>query len=332
MKKAGIITSILIVLSMVPCFAEVNVEPVKTVIVLPERYIVPSETMKKIRLGDVARSIESTSPEIAKKMAALPVMNAPEPGDQLRLSQVQVMQALRIAGFDFFNTRAEGAKLIEVLGAGQSITIASMVKAIQTKILKETNWPEDELVMRVVSTPTKDGWLPPNKLDMEITRINPNIMGATRYEVGFYQSNILVKSLSFIVSVSHKRSVFVPVRNINRGEVITSESLRELEQIISNDQLDQQIADSAETLIGSKCKTPLRKGDPVKWYALEINTLTKRGDLVQMIVRNGGVTLQTAGFAQKDGGKGDVIPVKTKSTGKVVNAVVLDQGLVELAS
>lgn len=332
MKKAGIITILLFLSSMVPCFAAISGVQDKTVIVLPERYVVPSENTKKILLGDIAKKIESTSPEIAKKMAVLSIMDAPPPGDQVRLSNVQVLQAIRIAGFDFFNTRTDGAKLIEVSGIGQTITIDSMVKAIQTKILKETNWPEEELVMRVLSTPTRDGWLPPSKLTMEINRINPNIMGTTRYEVGFYQNNILVKTLPFIVSVAHKRVVFVPTRNINRGETLDEENLREFEQIITNDQLDQQIVDSKEALVGVKCRTPIRKGDTLKWYALEINTLTKRGDLVQVIVRNGGVTLQTTGFAQKDGGKGDVIPVKTKSTGKIVNAVILDQGVVELAS
>jgi flagella basal body P-ring formation protein FlgA len=184
----------------------------------------------------------------------------------------------------------------------------------------------------VVSTPTENLWLPPSELEIDIARVNPQVIGTARYEVSFFKDKILLKKVPFVICVSRRRPVFIPIRNIDRGELLSKENVREVVQLITNEHLDSQLVDSVEELIGRQSKMPIKKGTAIKWFSLETNYLTKRGDAVQMIVRNGGMTLQTTGVAQQRGAKGDVITVKTKATGKVLKAKVLARGLVELVA
>ncbi|MBD3265211.1 hypothetical protein GF373_00955, partial [bacterium] len=240
MKRIGLHIALIGMLLCIGGIAFAN-DNEKTYIVLPEKHIVQFATQTVVRLGDLATAIKTPDESLLPGLKAVKLMDAPKVGEKARIGHALIMQQIRSAGFDFFNTKLVGANLTFVYGAGQKITVESLVKAIQQHVKKETDWSNDELVLRILSTPTKDCWLPPGEYEMEIDCMNPRTLGTARYEIRFFQNKILVDKAPFVVSISHQRSIFVPTRNIRRGEIIAKDDLREIQQLIQNDMLDRQI-------------------------------------------------------------------------------------------
>ena len=312
--------------------AKIIAEKELTTIKLPEQYVVPNERMNIIRLGDLAESIAAPNSENLQTLANLEIVNAPDPGQTSKLSNLQVLTEIRKIGYDYGSVRFQGPKVIDVYGSGQWAPVTLMVDALKAFILKETGWSEEELTFHVLSAPTKDAWLPPKKYEIAVNRINKVLHGNGRYEVCFYIDQIQIEKCAFIVRVGHRRKVYVPVHDMERGEVITMNDVREEVKDIIKEQYDRMYIGRLEDLIGQRCRTSLSPMEPVQRSALETNYVLKRGSVVQMILRHNGTLLQTTAKAQTRGAPGQIIPVKVDSTARVVKAKVINHSLVEWVS
>ncbi|MDX9753310.1 MAG: flagellar basal body P-ring formation chaperone FlgA [bacterium] len=305
-------------------------QPEKTVIVLAEKYVVPSEKNRAVCLGDISEKIHSTDPAIQQALSNLPLLSVPQPGEERAISRPAIYQALRAAQIPYYSIQIEGALQTRILGPGRTYTIQEIIADIQQQILVETGWSEEELVLRVLTPPSDTIWLPLEGVEKEVSRVNPYVLGNSRYEILFYQDQVLVKKIPVMLSVQRRRVVYAVTDSLKRGDVIRESQVREMVQLINNTMYDNQLVDQKEELIGRQCRVPLSKGAVVKWSNLENHYLTKWGEPVQMIVRNNGMLIQTLAIAQQKGAKGDVIPVKTQATGKIVKARIVSKGLVEL--
>jgi flagella basal body P-ring formation protein FlgA len=307
-------------------------QPTKTIIRLPEEYVVQKNAMQSIRLGDIAGAIQAPSQEDLLQLVGIELIGKPDPGQVVKLSRTQIHLAIREAKYDFANVIFEGANVINVYGTGKKVTIPEMVEAIRNKIKQETGWSNEELVFRVLTAPSKDAWLPDKEFETVVERINPLLYGNSRYEVSFFVDHILVDKAIFNVKVARMRKIYKPIRDMRRGEVIAAGDLREEWMEIDTVFNDRQIAESPQELIGNRCKLDLRKSEPIRLNGLETNYVLRRGDIVQMVVRSNGMVLQTTAQAQSRGAPGETIPVKTIGSGKVVFVKVINSGWVELVS
>lgn len=301
----------------------------QAVVRLPERYTAPADAGETIRLGALAEAVVSDDPALRLKLQALEVMDTPPSGEIRRLAQHQVVMAMRVAGIDFYRVGFEGARLIEVRGPGQTVPLRAMVEAIQRKILAETGWNPEEISLQILSAPTREPWLPAGRLEMTVERVNRQILGSTRYTVRFLIGKIMVEEVQFIAHVARKRMVFFPVGNPKRGDVITEDSIRGEIQLIDGEHLDRLYAGSADELIGKRFRVDPKPYEPIRYNALETNFVVRRGDRVQMIVRDGGFVLRTSAVVQERAAPGDVVPVKAAVTGMVLKARVINKNLVE---
>lgn len=304
----------------------------RTIVRLVDEYVVKDKETRSVTLGDLAATVSGPDEAVIDQMKEQVIVDAPKPGEVLRYGRHQVMFALRKAGFNHLQTSLEGSSLITIYGPGHRVSVQDMVSGIRDFVLQQTAWPQDELVLQVISTPNRDAWLPAGEYEMNVKPLSQIIHGNSRFEVEFYQNNIRVDALPFIVTVQHQRKVYIPIRDIQRGEVIQKEDLRELYQLVDSQQTDRMLVDNLEEMVGRRAKTTIRKGDPVKWFALETNFILKRGDLVQVIMKNGGMTLQTTGVMQQRAAVGDVVLLKASVTGKPMKGKVLSRHLVELVA
>ncbi|MBI1389652.1 MAG: flagellar basal body P-ring formation protein FlgA [bacterium] len=301
----------------------------KTIVRLPERFIVDGEHSPQILLGELAEKIEGGDPALCEALRKLPVAEVPESGEKGRLSPIKVLRDIRAAGLDYLSVDLQGARLIEVFGDGQTIAPATMVEELKKHILRESGWTEDEVSMRVLSSPAETVWLPTGEVGMYVNRLTDQYQGTARYDVEFYINQIQVGKAPFIVATEHKRTVYVPTGNLNRGDVISAGDLGQRVIYVDNQQIDQQLADDPEALVGSRVKTPLHKNEPIRWFEIETNFVLQRGNKATMVVRTGGLTMHTSVKAEKRAALGDVIPVKTEDTKQIVFAKVLASDLVE---
>ncbi|WP_157655362.1 flagellar basal body P-ring formation chaperone FlgA [Burkholderia ubonensis] len=82
-------------------------------------------------------------------------------------------------------------------------------------------------------------------------------------------------------------------------------------------------------LAGKVSQRMLRPGQIIRGRYLEGERLVTRDQPVQIVAHVGLMEISTAGVALQDGAKGDVIPVRSGSMGKIISASVTGHGTVE---
>ncbi|MBN2326789.1 MAG: flagellar basal body P-ring formation protein FlgA [Candidatus Omnitrophica bacterium] len=303
----------------------------RIIIELPETYIVPKADQKVIQLGDVAE-VKAPDEATRKRYESVIVLDAPEAGSTARLPNHYIIQAIRKANLDFTRLYFTGERIVEVFGFGKTLDIQTILQKMKKRVLEESGWKEDELVLRILSAPRNEFWIPPKPVDIILDRISPTLYGTVRYEVRLFIDNIQYKSFPILASIAHRRTAYLPSRTLKRGEVFGPDDIREVVQYFDQELMDKQAVDDPKEIIGSKCKTGVNKSDVIKWNNLDVNYVVNRGDLVKLIVNSGGLSMQTIGKALKRGAIGDIVLIKAEKTNHIVKARVIQRGLVELVT
>lgn len=126
--------------------------------------------------------------------------------------------------------------------------------------------------------------------------------------------------------------VEVPVllRRVATGEVIGAEDVgweyRRADRLAGN-----LITDPAQ-MIGQSPKRNLRPGDPVRGGDLRTPVLVPRNSLVTLRLKAANMTLTVQGRALDEGGLGNVVRVVNLKSNTIVQAVVTEAGIVDVAS
>ncbi len=85
-----------------------------------------------------------------------------------------------------------------------------------------------------------------------------------------------------------------------------------------------------EEVTGKLLKYPLQPGDVLQSWMLAKPETIRRGDLIQLQLRAGGLLLQTPGRAEQDGSTGDRITCRNLDSGRRVTATILEPKLAEV--
>lgn len=84
-----------------------------------------------------------------------------------------------------------------------------------------------------------------------------------------------------------------------------------------------------EDAVGQSSNRTLRSGQPLNARWLAAPLLVRRGDSVTITARHGGIEVQAAGEALEPGRLRQVVRVRNSTSGKVIRARVVDNGVVE---
>lgn len=299
-------------------------------ITMPKKHIVASEEIYQVTLGALAQSFQTKGATPSAKLTNLVITETPKPGEEKLSSQNHVLRSIRAAQLPFTHIRFDGPTTFPIYGPGQAIPMERMVQEIEDYLLAQSGWPRDELVMRIISAPEDGVWLPPGEVDIAVTSVNNYLHGTRRYEMQFFIDQLLVDKAPFIVSVFHRRKIYVPLQNMERGEVIGPDSIIERYVEIDNPKEDEQLVGRYEDLVGQRARTDLHAHQPIKQHQLETNYILRRGDRVELIVKHNGLTMQTAATMLKRAAPGQVVPIKAATTGQVVKGRVLNRDQVLL--
>ncbi len=334
MKRAQT-SPIRICIALLAVFFGVNADALQrddyTWIQLPKKHIV-SGTSTVLYLSDIADTIKSPDAEFIKEIITVPLMEVPEPGTHRRLAHHQIILALRKAHIDTLTIQFLGNKLVDVYGPGQKITREDMVEAVEQHIRKETGASPERMRLQVISSPANDAWLPPGEYEIHVERVNPNLLGTSRYNIRFLQDRIVIDEMAILANVAKKRNVYMPVTNLSRGTVIQPDHLRKEVRFIDQETKDKLYISSPGEIIGKKCRNHIRNTEILTRNMLETNYVVNRGEVVRAMLNNDKFTLQTTAKAESRGAPGDIIPIKMEVTGKVMNARVLNSQVVEIVT
>ncbi|WP_343629962.1 flagellar basal body P-ring formation chaperone FlgA [Roseateles sp.] len=130
----------------------------------------------------------------------------------------------------------------------------------------------------------------------------------------------------FLLRAALSAEVLVVAQSVASGQPVNDDALQLQRRDIS------QTPDALSTLEpGQAARSTLRVGQVLQKRLLAAAIVVKRGDAVRIQASRGGVSVEGAGEALDSGARQAVIRVRNSASGRVIQARVLEPGLVEPA-
>ena len=278
-----------------------------------------------VTLGDVADCLDGKL--ICQALVSHQVAKAPEPGGAMSLSAFEVGKTVRRLLPPENELELAGPANVIVTRLGQPITADDILARIDAYLRSQVGrWPDAEIRFTPNERPLPFA-VPEGVTTWDIIPANPGLLGSPRIAVLIKVDGKVRKNLS----VAGKLEVITPVAvakaPLDKGVLLDPSQFIIDQRDISS--LDAPVANPAE-LAGQRLTRPLKAGEPLTRRAAEPPPVIHRGEVVKMVIRQGGLLLTAAGIAQADGAMGQTIRVENSNSKKIVRGQVSGPGIVEV--
>ncbi|GJM24651.1 MAG: hypothetical protein DHS20C16_10660 [Phycisphaerae bacterium] len=165
--------------------------------------------------------------------------------------------------------------------------------------------------------------------EFEIRRTNDKQLGLISLDVIVYANGEEVQRAGVVADVTFVKPTVVAARPINLNAAITKRDV----SIVNRNykRFEQAGLASMSAVIGQRAKRFIRVGEIIQERNLEPVPLVKRGQIVQVHSRSGGVVIESVGRVMKPGVYGDVIELQTADRARrKFTAMVTGPGLVSV--
>jgi flagella basal body P-ring formation protein FlgA len=279
---------------------------------------------------------------------ALAVAKAPEIGESAVISMADVRRILIENGLNPALTMFKGATQCEVKRVARTLP-DEMGQSAPNHEFAEASMPGGRTLRQVIEADLGNdaqqlgGWVQVvygksigSMLDMregpyefEIRRTNDRQLGLISLEIIVLANGEEVQRAGVVADVTFVKPTVVAARPINLNAAI---SKRDVSIVNKNyKRFEQAGLASVDAVIGQRAKRFIRVGEIVQERHLEPVPLVKRGQIVQVHSRSGGVMIESVGRVMKPGAYGDVIELQTADrTRRKFTAMVTGPGLVSV--
>lgn len=284
---------------------------------------VESETFS---LGQISR-ISTTSLD-AKRLAEISLGYSPGVGMNREVSLASIHLALRAAGFSEGETAIVAPSKITVRRAAQTVDVRQLLDAVEAAIRKQFagTKTECEIVRIDILEPPM---VPVGKVEIKATLSSvKNFIERVPVPLEIRVDGRLVRTMTATAEIALYSDVAVAVRDIAANQPVATTDMRvertRLERSPASYVRDLTILKSVQAV------RPIMAGRPLMADSIMPATVIKLGDMVRIEARTGRVRIVINGEARANGRIGDRISVKNKDSGVVMQAIVVDQGLVKV--
>lgn len=275
-----------------------------------------------VRLGDVA-DVEDADPEAAARLRAVSLVPAPGAGKSVQIEFDTIRGRLAAQGFDLSQMEFSGSSLVIVRSGGNlgenetprsvSVSDASQRQAEDlaskavAKHLREMAAHLGNLRVETNMTPAQAQSLvqaASSKLD--VTGGVAPWTGEQKFQLSFFDRNGKRTEMGIQCRVGVLPHVLVPRNNLPKGHILQEEDL-------TWKQCDAPAAgkgvglETLEAAIGRETKRSLRAGETILPADVRGIPLVRRGDIVTVKSRAGGIVVRMEAKAHGDGGLGETV-------------------------
>lgn len=199
------------------------------------------------------------------------------------------------------------------------------VRAMLERQAERQGWQSMQLRYET-NLPASAANLPPcaNVLQIRATGDAPSAMERQQLEINCPDTP------GWSLNATAQAHVFLPAVHaegiIDRGQTIRPNDIR-LERI-NIAKARRGYYNRLDEVIGMAAKRRIRAGQTITPSLLEQAMAVKRGEPVKIVASNDGIEASASGEALGDGQPGDVIRVRNTRSGKVIDAKVIEEGVV----
>jgi flagella basal body P-ring formation protein FlgA len=278
-------------------------------------------------LGDIAE-IHSTDAAMVERLRSISLGYAPNVGTVRELPKERIAMALAAAGFSVETVKLQAPAIAIIRRAGQRVAPALLREAVERVALADFQalGAKAELVRLDL----------PQALEVPSGRVEAraSLGGVKDYFAPFPVSiELLVdgrvaRRLSLTAQVEAQAPALVAAHNLAEhtrlrdGDVRVE--MRKLERSASLYVRDP------ERLRGAALTRAVMSGEPITTDAIYAEIIIKPGDAVSIVGESGQLNVKVAGEARAAGRVGDRIQVKNLQSGVLLQATVVDEGLVRV--
>lgn len=206
---------------------------------------------------------------------------------------------------------------IQALDEIRAVAHDFLVDAADGSVEVEVGRLDARLRLQRCSLPLS-AWLPPGGRTSGHTSVGVRCDGALPW------------TLYVPAVIRREQALVVAARPIPRGSTLGPADVSSVTRLMSN--VPGGILDSVETAVGQVAVRDIAAGALLNANQLKAPQVVRRGQSVTLSLANGPVAVRVAGTAMKDGTLGERIPVRNLNSKRVVEGVVLADGVIEVTA
>lgn len=288
-------------------------------------------TQSRVALGDLAQ-LETASTEISERLRGISLGYAPAVGMVREIPRNRIELAINAAGFREGSYRLDSPELVVVRRASQLVDPALVREAIEKAAL--TDLTAAGATARLVRCELPSSIEAPAgniEVRASIGTVKDLFSDFTVF-VELRQEGVVVRRLNATSRVEAYAPVLVAQRDIPANTRLRSEGYK-IEVRRLDQPLNWYLTDPGRTK-GMSLRRAVARGDVISLDLLVADIVIKPGDIVRINAESGSgsaaLHLTVQGEARSAGRIGDRIQVRNKQSGVVLQAEVVDEGVVRI--
>jgi flagella basal body P-ring formation protein FlgA len=298
-----------------------------------------------VTLGDIADL--SGSESWIQAVRDLPLGPAPTLGGRQTWSQDDVLNILRLRGFDERGIRWGGEDACQVIRREPNVSVPSTMEAVSFEVTPSQVTMAERTVSNVVlnylqsKSSDASSWtikpVIPNEYAKVLTlrKSIKSISGGREPWTGEQEFELLLdttqgeKHLRLPVEIRTPTLVIGASGPLAKGHLIHEDDLKLVRLTSSMKASPENCFHDAIDLVGQELRRAISTGQPISRTDIGPPRIVQAKDLVEIQVVAGSVVAKTAGRAMQSGGIGEVIEVEIVGVKKRLAARVIGENTVE---
>jgi flagella basal body P-ring formation protein FlgA len=277
----------------------------------------------KVTLLDLASRPESLAPGLKERLAATVVGVAPPLGRRTRITGTRLRALMKRADLPDDLTVLIPAT-VDVARAQQKVSGERLMELFEDALrarLERRGMEADIHGQRAL----RGLRLPAGRLETRVT-LSRALYGRVRGSIDVMVDGVRRARVQAAATVDVYADVVTAARPLGRGVILTRDDLRvERVRLVRS---RGPAARDPEQVVGLRTRNVVDMGSPIELNRLERAPLIRRGDVVTMVCRSGGLRVTAKGKAEQIGYRGGRIRLVNLASKRKVYGKVLDSGSV----
>lgn len=282
---------------------------------------------ERLTLGDIAdvRAIDLVT---AERLRAIPLGYAPNVGAIRELSRDRIALAVAAAGFTSDAVRIEAPAIAIIRRAAQSVDPALIQRAVETAVLSELRFEGATARLSKLELPASI------EVASGAVEVRARVGGVRNLfvpftvSIEFWADGRITRRLSATAQVEAFAPVLVAAHDLSANARLRKEDV--ITEVRRLDRDPSLYLRDVGRLRGLSMSQNFPRGEAITSAALVAGIIIKPGDTVLIVSESNALSIAVTGEARGAGRVGDRIQVKNIQSGTLLQATVVDEGLVHV--
>lgn len=281
----------------------------------------------RLTLGNIAE-IFSDDAVIAEKLRTISLGYSPNVGAVRELQRERILIAIASAGFSADEVRFESPQIIRIRRASQRVESNLMRAAVEDVVLNRLKTVGAQAQLTRLDIPASVD-VPMGEVEVRASvGTVKDLFTPFSVSVEILVDGRVAKRISAMAQTEATMPVLVAARDIQPNERISEKDVcvetRKLSKAVTNYYRD------FSRLRGADSSRAIAKGEIITNDSVVAGIVVKLGDTVRIMYNSGKFQIAVTGEARASGRIGERIQVKNTQSGNFLQAVIIDEGLVQV--